>query len=171
MPASPLSRAEREQRKFDLEARRLLLLEEHRRGETFEPCSRHPAWQVSISNRRVPPPASQCPYCLREAQVRHATQQQPTRYEEVDPWDVGDYSDRVAAAIEDNAHRFGPLCRPSSSEEEFALERIDELREDELALEQKRPNGRRVSGRIEGGRWVETWKLPGRNHFVRVGAR
>ena len=165
MPASPLSRAEREQRRHDLECRRLLLLDEAKRGQTVQPCPAHPAWVVSVSDRRVPPPASACPWCQRGGQVQERTE---PRYSEVDPWRVPEYSDRVAAALERNRHKFGPLVQPGSAEEEHALETMDILREEEIARDQKRPLGRLVCWRPNG---EEIYKFPGRKGLVSVRSR
>jgi hypothetical protein len=136
------------------------------------PCPLHPSWTPNANGPLVAASRSLCPFCRED---RAAVEAQATRVEDehvIALLRVGvtPELDRLYARHLE-AHTLG-TPQPGSFEEHDALERMEQIREDEEERErQKRKRqsqGVLVSGRIEGGEWVEYRARSHRRGVVRI---
>ena len=136
-------------------------------------CERHPDWKPT---RRGPQPShveGLCPGCRRDAE--HKEKALPVYIggglPDVEPSpEHARRLQRLETAYEEHLER-SETVRPGSVEEVDALERIDQLRDDEQRRDSAKygRGGVLVSGRIEGSRWVEYRAIPtGRKHRTRI---
>jgi hypothetical protein len=118
-------------------------------------CERHPAWKPQRQIHGQPlPPASMCPYCLREAEQKDTG---PTVYIGNGP--RTDPTQREEALLKRYLQRQedAGATLPGSRAEEAALDRIADLR-DEERLREAAKSGRRGTPafqRIEDGQLVQ----------------
>jgi hypothetical protein len=143
--------AKRERARIQAEVRRVRKLEAQQLDpveETRGPCDKHPHW---LPDRRLPgqpnTPASLCPHCMseRSAQRRRTGSRLPddviaSRFNPVLP--RGMSRERALGSQAEWESRFARDGKvvPGSKEEEAALARIDELREEEKEREERKRN-------------------------------
>lgn len=161
-----LTRRQREQRRIEEAELRRRVREPLDPAEPRTLGCGHLAPEVPAG--KLAPPPSECEVCRREALARR----DPVRAErrvghplEVTRATPGQL-ERAALYFE----RHPPAgIQPGSREEEEALARIEELREEEIARDERRSKraGILVSSRIEGGVLVE-YRAVGHGRIVRV---
>lgn len=161
-----VTRRQREQKRVE-DAERLRRLREGATVTSFaSPCERHPQWRVDLSDRRIPPPAAACPLCVQE-QLEKRDDRREKRVLESAGTPVTPRQYELLLLHEERNP--SSTVVPGSPEEQDALDRISELREEEQARDflRQRRGATLVSARAQGGRWVEIYAVPGRG-FVEV---